>query len=74
MLDLSEVTLRVITVLGLGGIGRKHRGVVDSNLKDCVIKEGQHIPHVDFGVHCVMGEQLDLMVVVRYEVYQLLDY
>jgi len=74
MLDLSEVTLRVITVLGLGGIGRKHRWVVDSNLKDCVVKEGQYIPHVDLGLHCVMGEQLDLMVVIRYEIDQLLNY
>lgn len=74
MLDLSEVTLRVITVLGLGRIGRKHRWVVDGDLKDCVVKEGQHISHVDFGLHCVMGEQLDLMVVIRYEIDQLLDY
>ena len=73
-LDLGEVALRVITILGLGGIGRKHRWVVDSDLKDCVVKEGQHVPHVNLGLHCVMGEQLYLVVVIRYEVDQLLDY
>ena len=73
-LDLGEVALRIITILGLGGIGRKHRWVVDSNLKDCVIKEGQHIPHVDLCLHCIMGEQLHLMVVIRYEIDQLLNY
>ena len=74
MLDLCEVALRVITVLGLGSIGRKHRGVVNCNLKDCVVKEGQHVPHVDLSLHCIMREQLDLMVVIRYEIDQLLDY
>lgn len=74
MLDLSKVALRVITVLGLRGIGRKHRGVVDGNLKYCVVKEGKHIPHVNLGLHCIMREQLDLMVVIRYEIDQLLDY
>lgn len=68
------MALRVITVLGLGGIGRKHRGVIDGDLKDCVVKEGQHVPHVNLGLHCVMREQLHLMVVIRYEVDQLLDY
>jgi hypothetical protein len=53
-LDLGEVALRVVTVLGLGGIGRKHRRVIYSDLKDCVVKEGQHVPHVNLGLHCVM--------------------